>query len=44
MEWRLDSTHFTEYTVDSLVKEFEEVGISLVDTNINFGEFWVVDV
>ena len=42
VEWRLDSTHFTEYTVNSLVNEFEEVGLSLTETNIKFGEFWVV--
>ena len=42
VEWRLDSTHFTEYTADSLVNEFEKVGLSLTETNIKFGEFWVV--
>ncbi len=42
MEWRLDTTHFIEYTLDNLVEELEEAGLTIVEAKINFGEFWVV--
>ncbi len=42
VEWRLDPTHYTEYTIESLTKELAEAGISIIRTKTNFGEFWVV--
>jgi 2-polyprenyl-3-methyl-5-hydroxy-6-metoxy-1,4-benzoquinol methylase len=42
IEWRLDKTHFTEYTVESLLKELSEGGVELIRYSVQFGEIWGV--
>ncbi|HUT22278.1 MAG TPA: class I SAM-dependent methyltransferase [Candidatus Bipolaricaulota bacterium] len=39
-EYRLDKTHFVEYTVENLRKELIEAGWNLDDYSIRFGEMW----
>ncbi|MDD3711343.1 MAG: class I SAM-dependent methyltransferase [Patescibacteria group bacterium] len=39
-EYRLDKTHFIEYTLESLEKELEESGWKLISYDIKFGELW----
>lgn len=39
-EWRLDKTHFTEYTLNSFQKELEKSGLKIKDYSIQFGEIW----
>ncbi|MFZ5365194.1 MAG: class I SAM-dependent methyltransferase [Patescibacteria group bacterium] len=41
-EYRLDKTHFIEYTVDSLRKELTQAGWNLDSYSIQFGELWGV--
>jgi SAM-dependent methyltransferase len=40
LEWRLDSTHFTEYTLESFKDELSEVGLQVGNYSIQFGEIW----
>jgi len=42
LEWRLDKTHYIEYTLDTFKKEIEKVGLSLENYSIQFGEIWAV--
>jgi 2-polyprenyl-3-methyl-5-hydroxy-6-metoxy-1,4-benzoquinol methylase len=42
LEWRLDPTHFTEYTEESLRKELQESGWKMGETLVRFGETWSV--
>lgn len=42
VEWRLDPTHYTEYTVDELRKELEQAGLCIVEYTIQFGEIYAV--
>jgi len=42
VEWRLDNTHYTEYTLDQLHSEFAQSGLKIAKLNIRFGEYWVV--
>lgn len=39
-EYRLDPTHFIEYTLEELKKELEESGWKIENYSVNFGEFW----
>jgi len=39
-EYRLDPTHFIEYTKDSLKEEISSADLSIKDYSIQFGEFW----
>jgi len=41
-EYRLDDTHFLEYTLDILNDELKESGWKLEDYSIQFGELWGV--
>ncbi|MFA5210878.1 MAG: class I SAM-dependent methyltransferase [Patescibacteria group bacterium] len=41
-EYRLDPTHFIEYTLDELKKELRDSGWKIEDYSIQFGEFWGV--
>jgi 2-polyprenyl-3-methyl-5-hydroxy-6-metoxy-1,4-benzoquinol methylase len=38
LEWRLDPTHYTEYTMPSLQKELSCAGLHIQDVNIIYGE------
>lgn len=42
LEYRLDRTHFIEYTFEGFKKELNEAGISVLDYSIQFGEIWAV--
>jgi len=41
VEWRLDVTHETEYTVASLREELREGGLEVEELVANWGEYWV---
>ena len=40
-DWRLDDTHETEYTIESMQAELEEAGLSLTELESRWGELWV---
>ncbi len=42
MEWRLDKTHFTEYSQDGFFKEIEDAGLEISRFEIKFGEIFAV--
>lgn len=42
IEWRLDLTHFTEFTKESFYKEFGEAGYTIESFSVQFGEIWAV--
>lgn len=42
VEWRLDKTHYVEYTLENLRDELEKVGLNLEKYSIQFGEIWAV--
>lgn len=41
-DYRLDKTHFTEFTVNKLKKELNSAGWGFKNFNIKFGEIWGV--
>lgn len=42
LEYRLDKTHFIEYTFDSFREELQSAGWQLSEWSIQFGEIWAV--
>ena len=40
IEWRLDNTHFTEYTLDSFKDELMKADLKLEEHSIQYGEIW----
>jgi SAM-dependent methyltransferase len=40
VEWRLDPTHETEYTVESFRAEMEDAGLRVTDEQLRWGEIW----
>ncbi|MBI4256908.1 class I SAM-dependent methyltransferase [Candidatus Uhrbacteria bacterium] len=42
IEYRLDTTHFTEYTLPDFMAELQEAGLILTSSSIQFGEIWAV--
>lgn len=42
LEWRLDLTHFTEFTKKTFYKEAEEAGYFVESFSVQFGEIWAV--
>lgn len=42
LEYRLDKTHFIEYTFEEFKEELDETGLSVFDYSIQFGEIWAV--
>jgi SAM-dependent methyltransferase len=42
LEWQLDPTHFTEYTLESFKAELKKAGLKLNKYSIQFGEIWAV--
>jgi len=42
LEYRLDTTHFTEYTLDQFHNELEQAGLSIQSFSIQFGEIWAI--
>jgi len=39
-DYRLDSSHYVEYTFESFNNEIESVGLKIISYVINFGEIW----
>ena len=42
VEYRLDKTHVTEYTLEELAEELEKAGLRIQEHIIRFGEIWAV--
>lgn len=42
LDYRMDKTHFIEYTEEEFVRELTAAGFQAVSTTIRFGELWVV--
>ena len=40
VEWRLDTTHETEYTHESFAQEMVDAGIEVVHQEVRWGEIW----
>jgi SAM-dependent methyltransferase len=40
VEWRLDSTHETEYTIETFAAEVDAAGLGLMHMEIRWGEIW----
>jgi glycosyltransferase involved in cell wall biosynthesis/2-polyprenyl-3-methyl-5-hydroxy-6-metoxy-1,4-benzoquinol methylase len=40
VEYRLDPTHETEYTLDSFAAEMDEAGLSVTHLEVHWGEIW----
>lgn len=40
--WRLDKTHYIEYTLDSFRKELNQAGLKIKSYSVQFGEIWAV--
>jgi SAM-dependent methyltransferase len=42
LEWRLDLTHFTEFTVPTFEQELTSAGYMIDSLSVQFGEIWAV--
>lgn len=42
LDYRLDTTHFTEYTFVQFKSEFEQAGYRIENHSVQFGEIWAV--
>lgn len=42
LEYRLDITHFTEYTLENFTEELHDAGLVIQSQSIQFGEIWAV--
>ncbi len=40
IDYRLDSTHYTEYTLESFSSELEEAGLRVTHQEVRWGEIW----
>ncbi|MBI4966312.1 MAG: class I SAM-dependent methyltransferase [Desulfomonile tiedjei] len=40
IDWRLDSTHCTEYTLESFAAEMEEADLKVTHQEVRWGEIW----
>lgn len=40
VEWRLDSTHATEYTLESFADELDNAGLRITHQELRWGEIW----
>lgn len=40
VEWRLDSTHEIEYTLESFASEMQEAGLTVKHLEVRWGEIW----
>jgi ubiquinone/menaquinone biosynthesis C-methylase UbiE len=40
VEWRLDLTHETEYTLESFAEEIDQAGLVVVYQEVRWGEIW----
>lgn len=42
LSWKLDPTHFTEYTFHEFKQELDQAGINILNFRICFGEIWAI--
>lgn len=42
LDYRLDTTHFTEFTLAQFKEEFEQAGYKIENYSVQFGEIWSV--
>ena len=42
LEYRLDRTHYIEYTRENFVDEIKSSGLKVVRMEVNFGEIWAI--
>ena len=42
LEYRLDKTHFIEYTFEGFKEELNRTGLKVLDYSVQFGEIWAV--
>ena len=42
IEYRLDKTHYIEYTIEDLTGELEKAGLKINNYSIQFGEIWAL--
>lgn len=42
LDYRLDATHFIEYTLDGFIDELKQAGFTVKNYSIKFGEIWAV--
>jgi hypothetical protein len=42
VEWRLDLTHYTEFTMNSFLEEMCKAGIIVLESEVKFGEIYAV--
>lgn len=42
LDYRLDTTHFIEYTFDQFKNEFEQAGFDIKSHSVQFGEIWAI--
>jgi 2-polyprenyl-3-methyl-5-hydroxy-6-metoxy-1,4-benzoquinol methylase len=42
LEYRLDRTHFIEYTFNGFKEELNRTGLNVLDYSVQFGEIWAV--
>ncbi len=40
VEWRLDSTHEVEYTVEGFQQEIDTAGLDIISSEVHWGEIW----
>jgi 2-polyprenyl-3-methyl-5-hydroxy-6-metoxy-1,4-benzoquinol methylase len=40
VEWRLDKTHETEYTLESFADEMQEAGLKIIHQEVRWSEIW----
>jgi 2-polyprenyl-3-methyl-5-hydroxy-6-metoxy-1,4-benzoquinol methylase len=40
VEWRLDPTHETEYTLESFAEDMKEAGLGITHLEVRWGEIW----
>lgn len=44
VEWRLDSTHETEYSLESFAEEMAAAGLKINQQEVRWGEIWAVTI
>ena len=42
IDYRLDSTHYTEYTYAQFEQELKDAGVQVLDQHVRFGEIYAV--
>lgn len=42
LEYRLNNSHYIEYTLETFKREIENVGLNIISYSIQYGEIWAV--